>query len=114
MASRADFSGHHDFVGKPSEEYFCPVTLELLTDPVETSCCGNNISRPTAERLQTEGKPCPLCQSVPLKSFIAKYFKRKVMELKVYCKNRSAGCEWKGELGKLDKPLEFGVCEGSV
>ena len=112
MASRADFSGDFDFVEKPSEEYFCPVTFELLTDPVETSCCGNNISRPTAERLQTEGKPCPLCKEVPLKSFVVKYIKRKAMELKVYCKNKSAGCEWKGELGKLDKHLNLESVKG--
>ena len=96
MASRPDFSDDYDFVEKPSDEYFCPVTFELLTDPVETSCCGNNISRPTAERLQAEGKPCPLCQKVPLESTIAKYFKRKVMQLKVYCKNESAGSVKRG------------------
>ena len=108
----ADFRGEHDFVEKPSEEYFCPVTFELLTDPVETSCCGNNISRSTAERLQAEGKPCPLCQEVPLESTIAKYFKRKVMQLKVYCKNKSTGCEWKGELGELDNHLNLESVKG--
>ena len=42
--------------------YFCPVTFELLIDPVQTNfCCGNHLSRAVAEQLQAEGKPCPLC-----------------------------------------------------
>ena len=111
-SASADFRGEYDFVKKPSEEYFCPVTFELLTDPVQTSCCGNHLTRTVADRLQAEGKSCPVCKEHPLSFTYDKYFKRKVTELKVYCKNKSAGCEWKGELGELDHHLNLGSVKG--
>ena len=112
MASSAGISSEYDFVEKPSEEYFCPVTFELLTDPVQTSCCGNHLTRTVADKLTADGKPCPVCKEQPLNSTYDKYFKRKVMGLKVYCKNKSAGCEWKGELGELDNHLNLWSVKG--
>ena len=113
MASRADFRGEYDFIEKPSEEYFCPVTFELLTDPVQTNyCCGNHLSRAVAEKLQAEGKPCPICKKLPLKTTDDMFFKRKVMGLKVYCKNKSAGCEWQSELSEFDNHLNLGSVKG--
>ena len=113
MASSAELKGGYDFVEKPSEEFFCPVTLELLTDPVQTNfCCGNHLSRAAAEQLQVEGKPCPICQKRPLKTTDDMFFKRKMMELKVYCKKKSAGCKWQWELGELDNHLNLGSVNG--
>ena len=34
------------------------------------------------------------------------------MELQVYCSNKSAGCEWTGELGELERHLKLGSVEG--
>ena len=34
------------------------------------------------------------------------------MELKVYCSKKSAGCEWTGELGELERHLKLGSVEG--
>ena len=113
MASNVDIEGEYDFVEKPSEEFFCPVTYELLLDPVQAnSCCGNHLSRAVANRLQAEGKPCPICQATPLKTMEDMFFKRKVRQLKVHCSNKSAGCEWVGELGELDSHLKPGSVEG--
>ena len=103
----------YDFVEKPSEEFFCPVTYEVLLDPVQANlCCGNHLSRAVADRLQAEGKPCPMCKAVPLKVVEDRFFKRKVRQLKVRCSNKSAGCEWVGELGELDNHLKPGSVEG--
>ena len=114
MAANATFDNEYDFVKKPSADYFCPVTLELLTDPHQTnSCCGKHLSRVVAEQLEAEGKPCPLCKKAPLKTTADLFFKRKVMELKVRCSNKSAGCEWKGEVGTLDNHLQIGAVEGN-
>ena len=113
MASNEDFGSEFDFIEKPSEEYICPVTLELLLDPVQTNfCCGNHLSRGVAEKLQAEGKPCPLCKETPLRTTDDRFFKRKVRQLKVRCSNKSAGCEWVGELGELDNHLKPGSVEG--
>ena len=81
MASNAS-NTEYDFVEEPSADYFCPVTFELLKDPQQTnSCCGKHLSRAVAEKLQEEGKPCPLCHAAPLKTADDLFFKRKVMEL---------------------------------
>ena len=109
MASNATSVGEYEFVEEPSRDFFCPVTFELLIDPVQTNfCCGNAV----AEQLQAEGKPCPICKKSPLKTTDDRFFKRKVMELKVYCKNKSAGCEWQWELGELDSHLNLGSLKG--
>ena len=108
-----DSTVEYDFVEDPSEDYFCPVTCELLKDPRQTNfCCGKHLSRAAAEQLEDEGKPCPLCNKGPLKTTDDLYFKRKVMELEVYCSKGSAGCEWTGELGELDNHLKLGSVEG--
>ena len=113
MASNEDFGSEFDFIEKPSEEYLCPVTFELLLDPVQTNfCCGNHLSRGVAEKLQAGGKPCPLCKETPLRTTDDRFFKRKVRQLKVRCSNKSAGCEWVGELGELDNHLKPGSVEG--
>ena len=108
MASNGE---EYDFVEKPGNEYFCPVTFELLKDPRQTnSCCGNHLSRATAERL--EGKPCPFCKKAPLKTTEDLFFKRKVMELKVRCSNKAIGCKWVGELGYLNDHMKLGSVDG--
>ena len=33
------------FVERPSEDFFCPVSLELLLEPQLTSCCGHHLSQ---------------------------------------------------------------------
>jgi len=59
----------YDFVKKPSKDYFCPVTFDLLTDPQQTSsCCGHHLSRAAADRLKREGDACPLCSDWSLKT----------------------------------------------
>ena len=113
MASNEEFNSEYDFVEKLSEDYLCPVTFELLLDPVQTNfCCGNHLSRAAAEQLQARRKPCPICKKASLKTTDDIFFKRKVKQLKVRCSNKSAGCEWEGELGQLDNHLKLGSVEG--
>ena len=103
----------YDFVETPPEEYFCPVTFELLKDPRQTnSCCGHHLSRAAAEQLEAEGKPCPLCKKKPLKTAEDLFFKRKVLQLKIRCSNKPQGCQWVGELGNIDRHLKLGSVDG--
>jgi len=92
----------YDLVEEPPQEYFCPVTLELLRDPKQTECCGHHLSAEVVSRLQREGKSCPLCKDPNFTVTNDKYFKRKVNELRVRCPHKRNGCEWVGELGNLD------------
>ena len=103
----------YDFVETPPEEYFCPVTFELLKDPRQTnSCCGHHLSRTAAEQLEAESEPCPLCKKEPLKTAEDLFFKRKVLQLKVRCKSKPQGCLWVRELGDLDNHLKLGSVDG--
>ena len=93
------------FVERPSEDYFCPVTMGLLVQPHLTSCCGKHLSEESAIRIQGEGKPCPLCKSSEWATMLNKNFKREVYELGVYCRHKEEGCPWKGKLSELQSHL---------
>ena len=103
MASLPATEGEYDFVEKPSEDFYCPVTFDLLREPFLTACCGNHLSQEAVTRLQ--GQPCPMCKERNLSTVPDKYFKRRINEFKVHCPNKSLGCEWVGELGSLDRHL---------
>ena len=96
----------YDFVERPSEDFFCPVTFELLLDPHQTTCCGNHLSEKAAKKLKDAGKPCPMCKEPQLATVHDKFYSRKVSEVLVYCSNKEGGCEWKGEIGRLKQHIE--------
>lgn len=92
----------YDFVEQPSQDFFCPVTLELLHDPYQTTCCGNHLSKESAKMLQREGKPCPMCKEANLATVPDKFYKRKVYELQVRCPHKDNGCQWVGPLSDFN------------
>ena len=103
----------YDFVSEPPNDFFCPVSLEIMKDPRQTSfCCGHHLSRAVAERLEREGKPCPMCNRCPLKTTDDPYFRRQILALQVRCCHKGRGCEWVGGLGEIEKHLSVGVLEG--
>ena len=110
MASLRVTEDEYEFVEKPSEDFYCPVTFDLLREPHQTTCCGNHLSPEAVTRLL--GQPCPVCKEKKLNTTPDKYFKRKVNELKVRCPNKSLGCEWVGELCSLDRHLNQISVEG--
>ena len=78
------------------EELKCSICLELVSDPVQTSCghlfCGKCIK---------EAETCP----VDHERFSASsdhYNERRVRNFKVNCPNKGRGCQWQGELGDAD------------
>ena len=91
-----------DFVERPSQDFFCPVSLELLLEPQQTSCCGNHISLDAATKLQKEARTCPMCSAEKWSTVLDKYHRRKVHEVRVRCCHKSFGCEWVGELNGLE------------
>ena len=101
--SREDASQDYDFVEQPNQDFYCPVSLEILLEPNQTLCCGQHISQEAANRLSREGKPCPMCKSENLATQEDKYFNRKVRQLKVCCPHKKSGCVWVGELGDLNQ-----------
>jgi uncharacterized coiled-coil protein SlyX len=88
-----------DFVVQPSEDFFCPVTFELLLNPHQTTCCGHHLSEKAVNRLQREGKPCPMCKESKLVTIPDKFFKRKASAILIRCPYKGSECEWVGEVG---------------
>ena len=60
MASRKIDYDFVELTERPSQDFFCPVSLELLLEPQLTSCCGHHLSLEVVTRLQREGKACPM------------------------------------------------------
>ena len=94
------------FVEHPSQDFFCPVSLELLLEPQLTSCCGHHLLLEAATRLQSEGKACPMCNGERWNAFLDKYHRRKVHEVRVRCRYEDNGCDWKGEVHELKGHLD--------
>ena len=92
-----------DFVERPSQDFFCPVSLELLLEPQQTSCCGNHLSLEVAARLRREGKACPVCNGEQWSAMPDKYHRRRVHEVRVRCWNKDSGCGWVGEVNELKR-----------
>lgn len=45
------------------DELTCPITLELLEDPISTPCCGRAVSRQAMITIQHSSNRCPLCSA---------------------------------------------------
>ena len=83
----------------------CPICLQKLREPHLISCCGHSYCEACIERVGKDGKPCPLCNEPGFTTMANKGLKRALHEFRVYCPHRFHGCEWEGELGRLDEHL---------
>ena len=93
----------YDFVEQLSQDFFCPVTLELLLEPQLTSCCGHHLSLEASSRLQREEKACPMCNETGWTTVVDKFYRRRVHELRVRCPHRGSGCDWVGEVNGVER-----------
>ena len=89
-----------DFVENISEELHSSICLSVLCNLTLTSCCGNHFCQGCIERIQSNGKPCPLCHSQDYATMLDKPVMRRVKQLKVQFPNKDQGCMWIGELGE--------------
>ena len=96
-----------EFVEPPPKQLQseCPICLQILLEPYIVDCCGYRFCAACIERVDKDGKPCPHCNQPGYTILVNKGFKRTLNEFRVYCSHRLSGCEWEGELGKLDEHL---------
>ena len=98
-----------EFVDPPPKAFQtkCPICLNILCDPQETDCCGNNFCKTCIERVQEDDrKSCPICKR-PVITRLNKSLKRSLNQLHVRCTHQQSGCDWVGELGELDMHLNL-------
>ena len=102
--SKYSYKGvEYTFVDTPVrllEELKCPICIELVKEPVLTSCnhlfCKNCINyQPT----------CPTCRKM-CKATPDRGSVRIVKAFKVKCPNSVKGCKWQGDLGDAEEHLE--------
>ncbi|XP_011408071.1 PREDICTED: TNF receptor-associated factor 3-like, partial [Amphimedon queenslandica] len=93
-------------------EIECPVCFNILTDPHQVSCCGNNVCESCIEGIKESNGSCPRCMEQEYDSSINKNVSRIINGLQVYCTNMGEGCQWKGELKELSTHLNKGKREG--
>ena len=109
MATGPSKGGYdYEFVAPPPKSLECSVCLLTLRDPHVISCCGNEFCQACIERVQRDGKPCPLCNEPSFTTFLHKKLVREVNALVVRCPQKELGCNWEGELGQVKKHLNPG------
>ena len=111
----ASSNAEHEFL-EPSaklKEFECPVCLFVTREPHLTGCCGQHFCQACINRIVTNRKPCPCCKAKRFIVILDKKQKRRVLELKVECTWKERGCDWSGELGKLDTHVDTrnGSCQ---
>ena len=108
------------FTKEPPEhlQIECSICLAILNEPQLIDChCGSSFCQSCIMPIQIEGKPCPLCKGPFAISMPDRRLQRTLNNLPILCSFKEAGCEWVGELSKLNEhlnasPLEDNKMEG--
>ena len=83
----------------------CPICLLILKEPCLISCCGHKLCCECIKPVKKDAKPCPLCKEPNFILMRELGLERTLKGLEVWCSHRNQGCEWRGDLGKLDEHL---------
>ncbi len=86
------------------KDYECPLCLHVTREPNLTSCCGQHFCHNCIQTALSDKKLSSFCKENDFMAFLDKKQKRKVLNLKIYCKHKGS-CNWVGSLGELDHHL---------
>ena len=93
----------------------CSICLHTVKEPHLVDCCGYRFCKTCIDPLVST-KRCPLCNGHFTSVMPDKLLQRTLNQKLVYCSFKSEGCEWIGQLSKLDEhvlncPGKPVVCE---
>ena len=95
-----------EFIERPKElQTDCPICLHVLRDPYQATCCGYIYCRSCIDRVRSESKQCPTCNSNEFNIFPDKRLHKTLYDFKVWCSNKKQGCNWSGELRELSSHM---------
>ncbi len=96
----------YEFVDKVPEDHQCTVCTNILTNPVLAECCGQHFCKACLDHwLATAKNSCPYCRE-KINFITSKHMKRHVDSLKMYCPNRSKGCDKITAVGECNQHLK--------
>ncbi len=112
----ASLDGGYDyvFVSCTTKSLECSICLLTVRDPHVSSCCGNQFCYVCINRIQQDDKPCPLCNESSFTTFLHKGVAREIKAMKVYCPEKTQGCDWQGELGQVKQHLNPAPGSGEI
>ena len=120
-----------EFVEEPPEmlQSRCSLCQLILREPFQVTCCGHSFCKDCiqpamarerggegeGERGEGGGgggggereRQCPVCEDWYFECYPNKGLELPLYRLGVLCPNREQGCEWTGELAKLDRHLNL-------
>ena len=91
----------YNFVkGEPPDEYICLICTFITQVPHQVNCCGRIFCKECLDKLRKrdEVTKCPQCRAVDFKSFKDIRVERSILNLEIYCTNKSKGCQWEGKI----------------
>ena len=94
----------YDYVEEPPDSLICPICFYPCREPQIVSCCGKKFCLACIDREHLSGKPCPLCRERGFQMLIDREHERRILALKVNCKYKVDGCQWVGELRRIEHP----------
>ena len=96
---------NYKFVITPPSTLICFTCKLVSRDPQLSVCCGTNFCKICLEARTSNKHGCPVCSDWdnPLTTFPNKMSDREIKKLPVLCTN--SGCDWQGELAKMDVHL---------
>ena len=95
------------FVERPPSAFQCecPICLLILREPYQATCCGKSFCKECIGEIKARNNTCPTCKAEDFFSYPNKGLQQPLYDFQVYCIHKSKGCEWTGELRKLDNHL---------
>ena len=94
-------------------DFVCSICSLVLREPCMAGCCGARFCQNCIQKHQDISiNTCPYCKSEDFYFVPDKNLKQKLLKSKVYCKNKNIGCDWIGELSRLDEHLNLNPPDG--
>ena len=108
MAEGQNIGGYQcEFVGPVPEELLCKSCKLVAREPHITGCCEVRFCQACIDPVLKDKKPCPSCGEADEFSIVfTKGSQKKILALQVHCAMKQKGCEWVGQLEKLDAHLD--------
>ena len=100
------------FTKEPPEhlQVECSICLGILHDPQLIDChCGSSFCLSCIAPIQTERKLCPLCKGPFTNSMPDRRLQRTLNNLPIHCSFKEAGCDWVGDLSRLNEHLNINI-----